>query len=55
MGFFTPQVLREIGRYLVLHYFPLTQEDLQCWDEDPEEFSMSLTIVMYAVYILYGF
>ncbi|ELU06029.1 hypothetical protein CAPTEDRAFT_149791 [Capitella teleta] len=39
MAFFTPHVLREIGRYLVLNYFPLTSEDLQCWDDDPEEFS----------------
>ncbi len=39
MIFFTPDTLNEICRRLIGHYFLLTQEDLQIWDSDPEEFS----------------
>lgn len=37
MAFFTP-VLSEIIRQLVLGYFPLTSEDLESWESDPENF-----------------
>lgn len=37
--FFTTEVLTEIGRQLVLRYFPLTETDLKCWQCDPESFS----------------
>lgn len=33
-----PDTLSEIGRRLVLHYFLLSQEELEIWDTDPEEF-----------------
>ncbi|XP_029197189.2 importin-11-like [Acropora millepora] len=36
MAFFTPAVLSEIIHQLVLNYFPLTSEDLEIWDSDPE-------------------
>ena len=39
MSFFTAETLREICTRLVGHYFLLTQEELQSWDSDPEEFS----------------
>lgn len=38
-SFFTPEVLTAICQGLVGHYFLLTQEDLQMWDEDPETFA----------------
>ncbi|KAG8035764.1 hypothetical protein G9C98_001420 [Cotesia typhae] len=38
--FFTPEVLKEICSKLVTHYFLLTQEDLQMWDTDPENFAV---------------
>ena len=39
MRFFTRDTLTEICRRLVGHYFLLTQEEVQSWDSDPEEFS----------------
>ncbi|KAJ7365738.1 Importin-11 [Desmophyllum pertusum] len=38
MAFFTPTVLSEIVRQLILRYFPLTSEDLESWESDPENF-----------------
>ncbi|XP_053596445.1 importin-11 [Microplitis demolitor] len=38
--FFTPEILKEICSKLVTHYFLLTQEDLQMWDTDPENFTV---------------
>ena len=40
--FFTTEVLTELCRQLVLNYFPLTDDDLRCWQSDPESFSMFL-------------
>ena len=40
MAFFTPDTLGEICRRLVTTYFLLTEDDLQCWDTDPEEYGM---------------
>lgn len=37
---FTPQVLNEICRQLILRYFPMTDDELKCWQNDPENFSM---------------
>lgn len=38
-AFFTPEILTEICRKLVSHYFILTKEDLALWDADPETFA----------------
>ncbi|CAH0559233.1 unnamed protein product [Brassicogethes aeneus] len=38
-AFFQPDVLNEICRKLVTHYFILTQDELLVWDQDPEAFS----------------
>lgn len=38
LEFFTTNVLSEICRRLILHYFLLTSEDLEIWDTDPEDF-----------------
>ncbi|KAJ1522166.1 hypothetical protein ONE63_002476 [Megalurothrips usitatus] len=38
-SFFTPEILSAICQGLVGHYFLLTQEDLQMWDDDPETFA----------------
>lgn len=38
MAFFTPSVLSEVIQQLVLNYFPLTSEDLETWESDPENF-----------------
>ncbi|KAL9986951.1 hypothetical protein ACROYT_G001169 [Oculina patagonica] len=38
MAFFTRTVLSEIVRQLILRYFPLTSEDLESWESDPENF-----------------
>ena len=40
-SFFNFNTLSEICRRLVSHYFLLTDDDLQCWDSDPEEYSKS--------------
>ncbi|XP_066152603.1 importin-11 [Euwallacea fornicatus] len=37
--FFTPEIVSDIFRKLVGHYFILTQEELDEWDSDPEAFS----------------
>ena len=37
--FFTAQVLTELCRQLVLNYFPLREDELNCWLTDPENFS----------------
>ena len=34
-----PATLTEICQRLILHYLPLTSDDLQNWNDDPEEFS----------------
>lgn len=39
MGFFQPNILAEICRKLVSHYFLLKQDDLELWDADPETFA----------------
>ncbi|XP_072166659.1 importin-11-like [Diadema setosum] len=36
--FFTDAVLQEICQRLIMHYFPLRQDDLQLWESDPEGF-----------------
>lgn len=38
-NFFTPEVITDICRKLVGHYFILTQDELDAWDADPEAFS----------------
>lgn len=38
MSFFTPTILSEIIKQLVLRYFPLTSEDLESWESEPENF-----------------
>ena len=40
MTFFTADTLREICHRLLLDYFVLSQEDLEMWNDDPEEYSM---------------
>ncbi|XP_020288528.1 importin-11 isoform X2 [Pseudomyrmex gracilis] len=37
--FFTPEILTEICRRLVTHYFLLTPADLELWDTQPESFA----------------
>jgi len=49
--FFTVQVLTELCRQLVLNYFPLREDELQCWMNDPENFSESLIYIYYIIYI----
>lgn len=54
--FFTPEILAVICQGLVGHYFLLTSEDLQMWDEDPETFgnflfAMSLTFELTLTYL----
>ncbi|XP_013780751.1 importin-11-like [Limulus polyphemus] len=39
MEFFTYSTLTEICRRLLTNYFLLTEEDLDSWDNDPEEFA----------------
>lgn len=38
LEFFTDEVLTGLCRHLILHYFLLTQDDLVCWESDPESF-----------------
>eukprot|EP00058_Branchiostoma_floridae_P024325 XP_002609815.1 hypothetical protein BRAFLDRAFT_114481 [Branchiostoma floridae] len=38
MSFFTCATLTEICTRLILQYFPLTEEDLQAWDADAEDY-----------------
>ena len=52
MRFFRVEILTEICRRLVGHYFLLTQEELQIWDSDPEEFSMTI-IRLYKLFMGY--
>lgn len=35
---FTPAILTEVCNLLITRYLPLTQEELEMWDTDPEEF-----------------
>ncbi|XP_051924446.1 importin-11 [Hippocampus zosterae] len=42
-AFFTQPTLREIGCRLVSHYFLLTKEELDMWEEDPESFAVEET------------
>ncbi|KAJ8961664.1 hypothetical protein NQ318_021262 [Aromia moschata] len=37
--FFQPQTVSDMCRKLVMHYFILTQDELDMWDTDPEAFS----------------
>ncbi|KAJ8915196.1 hypothetical protein NQ315_015419 [Exocentrus adspersus] len=37
--FFQPQTVSDMCRKLVVHYFILTQDELDMWDTDPEAFS----------------
>lgn len=37
--FFQPQTVSDMCRKLVVHYFILTQDELDTWDSDPEAFS----------------
>lgn len=37
--FFTPIRLNYICEKVIMHYFQLTQQDLETWDEDPESFA----------------
>ena len=37
--FFRCETIQEICSRLISNYLPLTGEDLQLWDEDPEEFA----------------
>ncbi|PIK48319.1 putative importin-11, partial [Apostichopus japonicus] len=37
-GFFTNDVLTEMAKCLLSHYFLLTEEDMQLWESDPEGF-----------------
>ncbi|GJQ74570.1 Ranbp11 [Trypoxylus dichotomus] len=39
IGFFQPNTLAEICKKLVSHYFILTQDELDMWDNDPENFA----------------
>lgn len=39
MAFFQPNILSEMCRKLVTHYFLLSQDDLAMWDSDPEIFA----------------
>lgn len=38
-AFFQPQTVSDMCRKLVVHYFVLTQDELDMWDSDPETFS----------------
>lgn len=40
IGFFQTNILTDICRKLVSHYFILTQEELEMWDADPETFAI---------------
>ncbi|XP_034026426.1 importin-11 [Thalassophryne amazonica] len=42
-AFFSHPTLTEIGRRLVSHYFLLTDEELEMWEEDPESFAVEET------------
>lgn len=37
--FFKPEIVSDICRKLVGHYFILTKDELEMWDADPEAFS----------------
>ncbi|XP_044757044.1 importin-11 [Coccinella septempunctata] len=39
LNFFQPNILTEICRRLVTHYFILNQDELDMWDTDPETFA----------------
>ncbi|XP_045467255.1 importin-11 isoform X2 [Harmonia axyridis] len=39
LNFFQPNILTEICRRLVTHYFILNQDELDMWDADPETFA----------------
>ncbi|XP_076251460.1 importin beta11 [Rhynchophorus ferrugineus] len=36
---FTPEIVTDVCRKLIGHYFILTQDELEMWDADPESFS----------------
>ena len=36
--FFKASTCQQILERLVGHYLPLSAEELQCWDENPEDF-----------------
>lgn len=40
IGFFQTNILTDICRKLVSHYFILTQEELEMWNADPETFAI---------------
>jgi len=39
LTYFNVTMLPGICRQLISHYFPLTPDDLEKWDADPEDFS----------------
>lgn len=43
-AFFTPEILSAICQGLVGHYFLLTSEDLQMWEDDPETYGNFLRL-----------
>ena len=50
MAFFTPSTLQELVRHLLLDYFPLTTDELEEWDADPEEYICEVNMLTSADY-----